>query len=317
MQNRAARIYPLYFLLTALSLGIGTLYAYDYAMQLWQRYSLLTKAVVVFLNLTFLRGFFEEFCWMGISQAWSLMVEEAFYVFAPFILWTVSGRPLRLVWWTLGLLSTGLILGQIFGAHAGLLHGLFGSKTFVFEWTFFGHSFGFTSGIALALWVAQRGTAEQNSAWATWGGIAWLVGVAMLIATLERRNLPITPEHLEILLKNFVLPPGICLLLLGLLRERTGVRRLLETRVFDLLGKSSYAFYLIHLGILSVVLTRLGWPLLVNFSIMVGLSIALYKLVEEPLQVYFKSLQFGKEDAAPAVESALAAGTASSVVPHS
>jgi peptidoglycan/LPS O-acetylase OafA/YrhL len=294
MQNRVARIYPLYFLLTVLTLVVGALYpAYDYSMD-WHKYSLSIKALVVFLNLTFLRGFFADFVWTGVSQAWSLAVEETFYVFAPLILWTVAGRPLRLVWWTVGLLGAGLALGQAFTPHAHALLGLFGTKTFVMDWTFFGHVFEFTSGIALALLIARQGQfrLQKRHAWATYGGIAWIIGGAALGATIEWKSLPISWEQLRILMVNIVLPPGVCLLLYGLLRERTSLRWLLETKALDLLGKSSYAFYLIHLGTLSIVFTQLGLPLSIKFLISLGLSIALYKLVEEPAHKYLKGFRF-------------------------
>ena len=241
MQNRVARIYPLYLLLTTVTFVVGALYpAYDYTAQ-WQYHSLFEKTLVVFLNVTFLRGFFYYLCWTGISQGWSLAVEETFDVFAPLILWTVAGKAQRLVWWTGGLLVTGVVLGHLFSRYHVGLYGLFASKQFMLEWTFFGRAFEFTSGMALALLVARQGTGDKKGA-TTYGGLAWIVACALFIATMEQQHTSISPGYLKVLTMNFLLPPGICLLLYGLLRERTGFRRALETKAFDLLGKAPTPF---------------------------------------------------------------------------
>lgn len=307
MQNRVARIYPLYLLLTIATFVVGTLDpAYDYSAK-WQYQSLLNKAFTVFLNLTFLRGYFEYYCWTGVSQGWSLAVEETFYVIAPIVLWTVAGKAQRLLWWTAGLLATGVALGHFFFPFTPPLYGLFASKQFMLEWTFFGRAFEFTSGMALALLMARQGAGDKKGAAATCGGIAWIIGCALFIATMEQLHAPLSPGHLKVLTLNFLLPPGVCLLLYGILRERTGFRWVLETKTFDLLGKSSYAFYLIHLGILSVALKTLGTPVWVNLLVSMLLSIALYKLVEEPLHKRIKAWRFGRSRR-PRAPAAVAVG---------
>jgi len=283
MQNRVARIYPLYFLLTACTFVAYELNPAADMLGAWQNYAPVDKLVIIALNFTFLRGFFAYYFFTGISQGWSLTAEETFYMLAPVLLLSLRGSFRRLLAWAVGLVATGLLLVLVFSPLATTLRGFFGSVEFMFEWTFFGHAFEFAVGIGLALLIGRQGTATRRGGWFTYLGIGWVIACAAFIATMEQAAAPISPSHLKILTINFLLPPGICALFYGLLREQTLVRRVLETKVFDLLGKSSYAFYLLHLGILSMWLHKLHAPIVVSLLVTVGLSIALFKLVEDPL----------------------------------
>lgn len=283
MQNRVARIYPLYFLLTALTFIVFEFNSSYDALGIWSTYKPVDKMLVAILNFTFLRGFFANYFFTGVSQGWSLTAEETFYVLAPCIFLTLGGKMRRLILWAVLLLATGLILVGMFSHFAVALRGFFGSTEFMFQWTFFGHSLEFIAGIALAMFVSKQGNISKKGSWATYTGVVWIIACAAFVATMETLQVSMTPEHLKILTINFLLPTGICLMFYGLLRENTIVRRVLETRTFDLLGKSSYAFYLLHLGILSVALHKLDSPVLVSLLITILLSIALFKLIEEPL----------------------------------
>lgn len=289
MQNRVARIYPLYFLLTAFTFFVYEVNpSYDF-LSLWSFYRPINKVVIGLLNFTFLRGFFASYFYSGISQGWSLTAEETFYVLAPVILWSAAGRYRQLLLWAAGLLATGLLLVAVFSPLSIPLRGLFGSMEFMFQWTFFGHVLEFVLGIGLAIFVAEEKRTSRPGAWATYGGIVWILGCAAFVATMEQEQTLISNEHLKILTINFLLPPGIGFLFYGLLRESTIIRRMLETKMFDLLGKSSYAFYLLHLGVLSVWLHKLGSPIVVSLIVTMLLSIVLFKLVEEPLHKRIKS----------------------------
>jgi peptidoglycan/LPS O-acetylase OafA/YrhL len=58
-----------------------------------------------------------------------------------------------------------------------------------------------------------------------------------------------------VLVNNLFLPTGTALLLYGLMTEHNWLSRVLSSSVFQLLGRSSYAFYLIHVGIIAKWLT--------------------------------------------------------------
>jgi peptidoglycan/LPS O-acetylase OafA/YrhL len=66
--------------------------------------------------------------------------------------------------------------------------------------------------------------------------------------------------------------------------------------VFDLLGKSSYAFYLIHVGTIDdLFIDYISGHWLVRLVAYTFLSIALYRWVESPLQRLLRA----KRDPAP------------------
>lgn len=156
MQNRVARIYPLYFLLTAFTFLLYQVNPGLHILDAWRHYRLVDKLAIVVLNFTFLRGFFANYCFTGISQGWSLTAEETFYVAAPFILLSTKAHYGRLVGWSLGLVAFGLMLVKLFSPFADPLRGLFATPEFMFEWTFFGYSLEFMAGIGLAFMVAKE-----------------------------------------------------------------------------------------------------------------------------------------------------------------
>jgi peptidoglycan/LPS O-acetylase OafA/YrhL len=91
-------------------------------------------------------------------------------------------------------------------------------------------------------------------------------------------------EPLSILTRNAILPLGVVGLFWGLIREHSWLRSLLETKLFDLLGRSSYAFYLVHGGILNFALNDFVTAnLFVKFLITNLVAIVLYKAIEHPL----------------------------------
>ena len=282
------RIYPLYFLLTSLTFLIYQLDASYDLLGLWQSYKTVDKLFVGILNFTFLRGFFAHYFFSGISQGWSLTVEETFYIFAPFILLSIAGKFRRLGMWTIGLLSVGFALVLLCAPFSEQTRGFFASSEFMMQWTFFGHSLEFSSGIALAIFVARQGSQTRPGVMATYGGMLWILGCAAFVATMEYMDGPLTGEHLKTLTINFLLPTGICLLFYGLLRERSSLRRRLETRTFDLLGKSAYAFYLSHACVLSVALTRAGSHGFLSLGVSVLVSMMLFKFIKEPLHKRLK-----------------------------
>jgi peptidoglycan/LPS O-acetylase OafA/YrhL len=91
-------------------------------------------------------------------------------------------------------------------------------------------------------------------------------------------------------ISNFLLPLPVALLLWGLIFDHTWLQRLLQTRLFDLLGKSSYVFYLIHQGVIDEFFaTHVSNHWLPKLLAYVLLSIGLYKWVEAPLHLRLKA----------------------------
>lgn len=271
LRRRFVRIYPLYFLLT-----LATYYAF------WRANHFLGHHF--FFSLTLTQAFFTDAKYAGIAQAWSLTVEETFYLVAPLAFWLLRKRvPLWLqpfLW-----LGVGCALVLALRPVAGLTYGFLGSFRLLLLFTFFGRCFEFYAGMQLARWYQQGRLRRYRQP-----GLLTLLGSSIMVAAVggmvwTKGGYSYGQEHpFGVALNNVVLPGGIMLFFAGLLTERTWVQRLLSTRLFEVLGKSSYAFYLIHLGSvrdwLALHLTAHTGLLFIVLNL---LAVALHYGVEEPL----------------------------------
>jgi peptidoglycan/LPS O-acetylase OafA/YrhL len=292
VRNRVARIYPMYFIVTIVTFIASQLdVSYD-PSHLWKYYAAKDKILVLFLNLTFLRGFFENFRFTLAGQGWSLTVEECFYLSAPLLILGLRGRPWRLAAYPLLLLGAGLGLVALFGPLHEQLYGFFGSVKFMLNWTFFGRCLEFLLGMGLALFMARRPATNESPSrgWVTATGLCWMAACICAIAYLER-NTSVHATHLEsywsFLIMNAIFPMGIIIWFWGLMHEKTLFRRVLENTTADLLGRSSYVFYLIHVGVLSFLLNNyVTSNIYLKFFIINIVAIGLYKLVEHPVHAW-------------------------------
>jgi peptidoglycan/LPS O-acetylase OafA/YrhL len=288
-QNRVARIYPLYFLLTALTFLVMWRWPAYEASHAWSSYVASDKVLVPFLNFTFLRGFFDQFKFSGLAQGWTLTVEECFYCFAPLLLLFLARTKYRyaaLLGAAIGLTAIGLAL-----VHLSPLHplGFFASNRFLFGFTFFGRSFEFMVGAALALFFRQHPD-QRRGAWATVLGTAWIIACIVGISLARSPEAVDGVKPFGIVIDNLVLPCGVAIFFYGLLTERSWLRSLLETKLFDVLGKSSYAFYLVHLGVLSTVVYRYSSSIALHFAVALAVSYLFWRFIEEPVNHWLRSL---------------------------
>lgn len=268
--NRFARIYPMYFIMTVLSFIPAICSSY-------------CGIKLLFLNLTFFRGFFDEYKFTGVPGGWSLTVEEMFYFLFPLIIF--FSKKMKLFYQPILFIAIGILLWDIFKNIS--FHGFFSSLTFIFEYTFFGRCFEFYTGIFLALYVKshQAQMIIKRYSYRTIVGILYIITCIILLVINRRHSLE-QGQFLffETLVNNLILPLGIAILFYGLLTEKTGIRKMLESNIFTLLGKSSYIFYLIHNGFLfSFFFLTLHINIVVIFFLMHGISLILYLFVEKPL----------------------------------
>ncbi|MCC2548658.1 acyltransferase [Hymenobacter sp. BT175] len=277
LRNRFARIYPLYFLLTTLTFWMfQNQPGVDGSWRTW------------LLNVLFLRGFLDELKYSGIAQGWTLTVEECFYLFAPVAFLLIRRRRVRL--WAQPLLLLALGIGFVLLLHRIPL-GLFANFKFMLLFTFFGRCFEFYAGMQLALWL-RAGQLRV----APWPGLYTVLGLALMAATLGgmvamQGSYDFGQEHpFGVVLNNVVLPGGILLFFAGLLAERTPLQWVLTTPPLQILGRSSYIFYLIHVGVVHdwlaghITGSSAGLFLLLN-----ALSVGLHYLVEQPLNQLIRS----------------------------
>jgi peptidoglycan/LPS O-acetylase OafA/YrhL len=252
MRNRFARIYPLYFILTTLTfVVIGKL---DW---------------IYLTNITFIKGFFDELKFTGISQGWSLTVEETFYLLAPLIFILI--RKIKFMW----------VLPFAFLAIGIAIYLPFNSLDFMLIYTFFGRAFDFFVGI----WLAKNFQSQHSKSFFTWAGLCFIL-ISLVSLALVRGNAAYGVSTLPgLFIHHLLVPASTALLLWGLLKERSILQRILSTPFMRLLGKSSYVFYLVHIGIIATWMSGIvSSNVLILFILLNVVAIILYYLVERPLQ---------------------------------
>ncbi len=231
MVNRIARIYPMYFILTTLTFVVFLVFPQQ---------NLSHPFVLYLTNITFLKGFFQQFVFSGIAQGWSLTVEELFYFTAPVFFILIRRKKINLVSVPVIIISIGLLLVFVFSRYN--FYGFFANYKFMFNYTFFGRCSEFFIGIALALFYKKHGEIIKTN-WATYAGIAFII-LSLLALSFLKGDFKYGVMHpMGIAINNLFLPMfGIALLFWGLMTEKTILQKILSTDMFDLLGKSSYVF---------------------------------------------------------------------------
>ena len=277
MVNRIARIYPMYFILTSLTFILFGILQSQYSLQDLYRY---------LCNISFLKGFFEEFKFTGIAQGWSLTVEETFYILAPLIFLLLKRSKIYLLGIPVVLMSFGIGLVLIFSRIN--FHGFFISNEFMFNYTFFGRCFEFFIGISLAI-IFKHKLFKTRFRYFTYAGIGGII-LSIFLITLFKGNFDTGIRHpMGKVVNSFILPVfGVSMFYYGLLTENTLISRILGSGLFVLLGKSSYIFYLIHLGVFSLLLHKITNNYILIFLALNIISILLFKFIEEPLNLYLR-----------------------------
>jgi len=313
LKNRVARIYPMYFLLTVCAF-IYFFITKDQSITKGFEHPVL----LMVLNVTFIRGFFYQFWDTGIAQGWSLTVEECFYFSAP-IIFLIAKRYNKFYLQPVVLTAFAVVMVLIFRNVDW--YGFFNNFPFVMLFTFFGRCFEFFVGVQLARIVLKNGFTRTNKITYTYLGFA-LIFVCVFIMALQ----PIpkgwaagVESPAGIVTNNYLLCIAVALFFYGLLTETTLFKRFLAHPFIELLGKSSYIFYLIHLGWMYNLFLRgvnhlndkvFQWydkwhldnwvspfqydslNLLYAFIVLNIISVTLFKLIEEPLNHYIRRSDF-------------------------
>lgn len=277
--NRFARIYPMFF-------GIVTL---TYLAKLiYPPITVNINLPLYLLNITFLKSFFADFILSGVGQTWSLTLEEMFYFSVPLFYFFIRKSKSYLLVIPVCLLAIGLMLVAIFKNVD--FYGFFNSNEFMLQATFFGRGCEFFAGILLAIMIKKRTETElSKSGVFTYAGIALIIVNIIALVFIKTNYHGESGVFLYHFVYNFLLPVfGIASFFWGLLTERSLVSKLLSSVLFQILGKSSYVFYLIHVGLVEGILSKISGNTLFVFISLNIVSIAVFKLAEEPAARYIK-----------------------------
>lgn len=301
--NRIARIYPIYFILTT----------FTFLHFLAKTDSNFTDKILVYLlNITFLRGYFENIQFSLVTQGWSLTVEETFYLIAPLIFIFIKKNVRFLFMFPLFLLFFGLILvkvssisnlsklsNDLYGDNINHVislisyYGFFNSYDFLFNYTFFGRVCEFFVGIALAILSFKKIKIKIS---ATYFGIFFILFSMFILFEISKKyEIEYGIHHpLGIIINTLLLPLfGVGPLLFSLINKKTIISKILGSKLFLLLGQSSFVFYLIHKGIISDMLPIIENNVINNlfhFVSIILISIIIYYVVEEPLNKVIRRL---------------------------
>ncbi|MBL7939788.1 MAG: acyltransferase [Flavobacteriales bacterium] len=264
--RRFFRVVPLYALLTTLTFIVSWVLGDA-------RFRALFFEFVV--NLTFLRGWSAELWDTGILQGWSLTAEMTFYLLAPLLFLSIQWRRWMLVVLPIGFVAIGVLL--VFGCQGKAPLGFMGSFDLLFGITFFGRCSEFFVGVALALFLRRKGMWTFQH--------ATLIGCILCMAAMcGTAYLDVDYRHASgVLLLNLLLPIGVGIFYWGLLTERTVIRSILSSAVAQFMGRTSYAFYLIHLGVVFTAVYMSTENLVLSFLLLQGTAWLLYRSVEEPI----------------------------------
>ena len=265
--KRFARIYPLYLVITIFTL----LYDKNWNFEVW------------LLNLTLLKSFFDIEIGTGIVQGWSLTIEEIFYLSAPLLFLAFRKAGFFTV---LFIIIIGIILVMI----SQEMQFVSFMKTYelMMYFTFFGRCFEFYCGYKLAEAIKNNTYINKSNFIFTLSGTIFIICSILFLGFIYSQEYDTAlPVSTRTLANNFIIPVIISVWFYGLITEKTIFQKLLSTKIFQVLGKSSYAFYLIHLGWFPEAIYFHVYPSIPAIFIFLNIwAIGIFYCFEEPINKF-------------------------------
>lgn len=241
--------------------------------------------------------FFQNFIYTIIESSyiaapiWTLAVEEHFYLISPLLVRKLSKRGLVRV-----LVGVVVIVPLIRGAITKLGHGTDWSSFAVELWTVCrvdALALGMILAVVWRVPSAQKWVRERYKLY--WPGVLVFTALSFLCVWTSRARIPHTFVLTAVLTRTLMELSCLSLMLLVLARPDSWSARFLSSKVMREFGRISYCLYLIHWGILWIIVrfvlhttfgARLGpetVAIVAAFVISCGLSQLSWKYLEAPL----------------------------------
>lgn len=268
--NRVARIYPMYFLLTAAVFGV-----WYFQNGYWDN----DKTVEMVFSFTMTKALFAKYFFAGIPQGWTLTLEELFYFTAPFYFIMIRKK----IWWLVILPVAIFIFGSVLKES---VNNLFENSGFLqYNISFF--IIEFFAGIGLAVFMKHYAYKIRKIKF-TYLGLGVII-LYLLLMHFLRGVFDLKSDTGTFISMAFLSVLGIAPLLYGLIFEKTIIQNILGSKPMVLLGKSSYIFYLIHKGFMPIFIDDyISDNKLVNFILLNIIAIILFHFLEEPLNKWIR-----------------------------
>lgn len=221
--RRAARIWPLYYLVLFLVFVVEPLFVPTMrptVASIWPAFAFYLQNLIYHADYPF-----------GLGATWSLAVEEQFYITWPFLIFFLKKRTLTILLFSLFVMSLSLRLAFYFrGAESGFVH----------QYTF-SRLDAITFGSLAALWL--RSPSCTFARWRTWSYRFLFVGAAgtLLAKMLMHRNSSAVGYTFLGLLYT-----GLIGLLLISDTRSSLLGRTFSASLLRYMGRISYGIYLLH-----------------------------------------------------------------------
>jgi peptidoglycan/LPS O-acetylase OafA/YrhL len=281
--NRFARIYPVYFLIVTLVILSGHNFSVGY----------------LFKNYTLTHALFHDISARAIQPSWSLTVEECFYLAAPLFMFLIR----RYNFFAALLAAVIMLAGALLVSVSNVPYYFLSTPQFVFSTTFFGHFFEFFAGIFLALIILKRekepgsnAVRSKRYAW-TIAGITGCIVAISIPVVLQQAGYNAIYTIFYTGINNFILPIAIAVLYFGLITEITLLSKFLSLPLMGWLGRTSYAFYLIHVPLINGLVIPYLLPyfrgeynllVILAFIAIQVIAFLIYVFYEEPLNILIR-----------------------------
>lgn len=269
--NRVARIYPMYFLITAAVFAV-----WFFQNNFWDS----EKSMEALLSFTMTKALFSKYNFAGIPQGWTLTLEEMFYFTAPFYFILIRKNTKWLVILPVIIFLFGTVLKNLTAVSQNIWGFMqINISTYIFE---------FFAGIALGYALLKHRLKPPKIKAVTYFGL-FIIALYLFGKSSVEHLIDFKSDFGRAFEMIFISVFGIAPLLWGLITENTIVQQFLGSRLMVLLGKSSYIFYLIHKGFVPVFINDyISDNKLVIFILINIISVMLFHFVEEPLNHWIR-----------------------------